>query len=266
VAARIPTRRAQAKLAGPTGAAPDTPEVVIISVLIVEDERAAATALLDYVQRTPGFAVAGHARTGAEALRRLAVDHVDLVLLDIYLPDMSGLEVLRRARAAGWTVDVIAVTVARDLAVLQASLSLGVVQYLLKPFTFATVWQKLERYSSYRTALTEQEIVVAQQEIDSILNTLRDDRGALPKGVIRESLHAVVAALKQMEGEKGLSAVEAARVLGASRITARRYLEYLVRSGLVSRYPRYGSAGRPEVEYRLISGRHHGASPAGREH
>jgi response regulator of citrate/malate metabolism len=213
----------------------------------------------------PGFAVAGHVRTGTEALRRLTSDAVDLVLLDIYLPDMSGLGVLRRMRASGWTVDVIAVTVARDLAVLQASLSLGVVQYLLKPFTFATVRQKLERYSSYRTALTEHELVIAQQEIDNILNTLRDDTGALPKGVIRESLHAVVAALKQLEGEKGLSAAEVAGILGASRITARRYLEYLAHSGLVLRHPRYGTTGRPEMEYRWIFGREHTVSPAGSE-
>lgn len=221
---------------------------------------------MDYVQRVPGFTVAGYAGTGTEALRRLATDRVDLVLLDIYLPDMSGLDVLRRMRASGWTVDVIAVTVARDLSVLRASLSLGVVQYLLKPFTFTTVRQKLERYSSYRSALTEHDFVAAQQEIDSILLTLRDaDTGAPPKGVIRETLYAVVAALKQLEGDKGLSAGEVARTLGASRITARRYLEYLVHTGLVLRHPRYGATGRPAVEYRWISSRHHGASPGGEE-
>jgi response regulator of citrate/malate metabolism len=232
-------------------------------VLIVEDEPAAATALVNYVQRVPGFAVAGHVRTGTEALRRLATERLDLLLLDIYLPDMSGLEVLRRMRGSGSTVDVIAVTVARDLSTVQATLSLGVVQYLVKPFTFTTVRQKLERYSSYRSALTDHDPIVAQGELNGVLNTLRDDTGALPKGVNRESLHAVVAAVRQFAGGKGLSAAEVARILGASRITARRYLEYLVHAGLVLRHPRYGTTGRPEVEYRWVHRDHETATPGG---
>ena len=213
----------------------------------------------------PGFAVAGQTRFGADALRRLATDRVDLVLLDIYLPDMSGLEVLRKLRATGGTVDVIVVTVVRDLSMVQASLSLGVVHYLIKPFTFTSVRQKLERYSGYRSALTEHQRAATQQEIDDILSTLHDaDAGTLPKGIIRESLHSVVAALKELRGAKGLSAAEVARILGSSRVTARRYLEYLVHSGLVFRHPRYGAAGRPQVEYRWQSSRQQGAPPRDR--
>ena len=97
-----------------------------IRVLIVEDEPAAAEALALHVGRVPGFGVAGHVSTGADALRRVVAGGVDLVLLDIYLPDMSGLEVLRRLRSAGLTVDVIATTRARDLSVVQAAVSFGV--------------------------------------------------------------------------------------------------------------------------------------------
>ena len=125
----------------------------LIRVLIVEDEPTAAEALALHVGRVPGFGVAGHVRTGADALRRVVAGGVDLVLLDIYLPDMSGLEVLRRLRAAGQTVDVIATTRARDLSVVQAAVSFGVTQYLVKPFTSAAVRQKLDRYAAYRASL-----------------------------------------------------------------------------------------------------------------
>jgi response regulator of citrate/malate metabolism len=239
--------------------------VLVVNVLVVEDEPTAARALVTYVERVPGFQVVGHARTGADALRRIAAptsDRVDLLMLDIYLPDMTGLEVLRRIRAAGSVVDVIAVTVARDLSTVKASLSLGVAQYLLKPFTFKTVRQKLERYSAFRSTLTEHELIL-QQEIDNVLSTLHADLDDLPKGIGRESLGAVVTALRE-HAAPGLSAAELADVLGASRVTARRYLEYLVDAGLVHREARYGGSGRPEFEYRWHPGSGHGSHPAGR--
>ena len=108
-------------------------------VLVVEDEAVAAQVLVDEITAAPGFAVVGHTRSGADALRQMvANDDIDLVLLDIQLPDVSGMDVLRRLRAAGCDVDVMAVTVLRDPSMLQAAMALGVVHYLLKPFTAAT--------------------------------------------------------------------------------------------------------------------------------
>ena len=222
----------------------------MIGVLIVEDDLPAAEALAEYIDRLSGFTVAGHARTGVEALRRAAGDHVDLVLLDIYLPDISGLEVLRRLRGSGNTVDVVVVTRARDLSVIEAAVSYGVGLYLVKPFTYSSVRKRLERYQAYRAAKMDQGLLLGQQDIDKLLGGLRDadERGDLPKGISRESLHAVVATLKG-QAVGGLSAVEMARELGASRVTARRYLEYLVDAGLVGRQARYRLTGRPELEY-----------------
>jgi response regulator of citrate/malate metabolism len=227
-------------------------------VLVVEDELTAGQALVQYVERVPGFAVVGHVRTGAEALQRLSSDRVDLVLMDIYLPDMSGIEVLRRMRWAGNMADVVAVTRARDLSVVRASVSLGAVHYLLKPFTFSTIRQRLERYQAYRSWLAEDEHLLAQHEIDHLL---RGPRGTgmddLPKGISPESLRAVVSALEQAGTDTGASAVEVADSSGTSRVTARRYLEYLHACGIVERGARYGGAGRPEVEYRLRPSEHH---------
>jgi response regulator of citrate/malate metabolism len=232
----------------------------VITVLVVEDEPTAGEALVRYVEQVKGFAVAGHVRTGAEALQRLSSDRVDLVMMDIYLPDMSGLEVLRRMRWAGNMADVVAVTRARDLSVVRAAASFGATQYLLKPFTFATVRQRLERYHRYRSALPEDEHRLAQHEIDQLLRGPRGGIGGddLPKGISPESLRAVVSALEQAGPATGASAVEVADSSGTSRVTARRYLEYLHACGIVVRGARYGGAGRPEMEYRLRPSDHDG--------
>lgn len=230
-----------------------------LAVLVVEDQPTAAEVLAAYVERVAGFRVVGQAASGAGCLKRLAAGGIDLILLDIHLPDMSGLEVLRRIRAAGSTVDVIVVTQARDLSVVAAAVSFGSMQYLVKPFTFATVRQKLERYQEYRSMLTENDLVLAQQEVDRLLHTLRETAvDELPKGISSESLQAVVSALRACPEGDGLSAAEVAGSAGSSRVTARRYLEYLVSSGVAVRGARYRSAGRPEVEYRLVPRDHHG--------
>ena len=223
-----------------------------IGVLVVEDEPVAADAHVAYVERVRGFAVRGKALDGATAIRLLddPSSEIDLVLLDMYLPDMHGLDVVRAIRTAGHRADVIAVTSARDLAVVRAAVSQGIVQYLLKPFTFAGLREKLERYAAYRLQLAG-DVAVSQNEVDRVLATLRgSDTGSLPKGMSPESLDAVVLVLRP--SAKSLSATEVAEAVGTSRVTARRYLEYLANSALVVRRARYGSAGRPEVEYRWL--------------
>ena len=224
-----------------------------IGVLVVEDEPVAADAHVAYVKRVPGFVVRGVAHDGAGAIRQLGdpSSGINLVLLDLHLPDIHGLDVVRSMRTAGHRADVIAVTSARDLQVVRAAVSQGVVQYLLKPFTFAALRDKLERYTAYRLQLAG-DLASGQHEVDRVLATLRgSEPNSLPKGMSPDSLDAVVAVLRP--SPEGLSATEVAVALGASRVTARRYLEHLAESRLVVRRSRYGSAGRPEVEYSWIS-------------
>ncbi|MCV2490029.1 response regulator [Geodermatophilus sp. YIM 151500] len=220
-----------------------------IGVLVVEDEPVAAEAHRAYVDRTPGFVTAGVARTGGAALELLsrADAGVDLLLLDMNLPDLHGLELCRRVRAAGAAVDVLAVTSARELAVVRQAAAHGVVGYLLKPFTYPALRDRLAAYAAYLDRLGGGGSAAGQDDVDRMLGGVRAARPApLPKGMGKETLEAVVAAVR---GADGLSAAETAEVIGASRITARRYLEYLAETGLVVRTPRYGT-GRPEHEYR----------------
>lgn len=218
----------------------------MIQTLVVEDDPVAAEAHRQYVERVPGFTVVGVVHSGGEVLRVLRRQPVDLLLLDFYLPDAHGLDVCRAVRAAGHAVDVIAVTSARDLAVVRAAISVGVVQYLLKPFTFTAMRDKLERYAKFSAGAGGQ--AAGQDEVDSLLATLRGpEAGQLPKGMSRPTLDAVVAALRSADG--GLSAGLASDGIGVSRVTARRYLEYLADNGLAQRRPQYGQVGRPELWY-----------------
>lgn len=221
----------------------------MIRVLVVEDEPVAAEAHRAYVDRTPGFTTAGVAGTGAAALDALARRPVDLVLLDMNLPDGHGIDLCRRIRGTRAQVDVLAVTSARELATVRAAAAHGVVGYLLKPFTYPALRDRLVAYAEYHARLHAGGDAAGQDDVDRVLGGVRPSRPApLPKGMGRETLDAVVAAVRA--AHEGLSAAQTAELIGASRITARRYLEYLADTGLVDRAPRYGGAGRPELEYR----------------
>ncbi|MEU4546258.1 response regulator [Nonomuraea dietziae] len=215
----------------------------MIRVLVVEDEELTAEANRLFVERVEGFTVAGVARSGGEALRFLRRTEVDLILLDLYLPDMHGLEVCRAVRAAGLACDVIVVTSARDLAVVRNAVSLGVAQYLLKPFTFAALKEKLNRYAAFRASEGE---VTGQGDVDRALATLRG-HSSLPKGMTQDTLDAVCAELRRSP----MSAQAVGAAIGVSRVTARRYLEHLVDMGSADRVPQYGGVGRPELLYRI---------------
>ncbi len=221
----------------------------VIQVLVVEDDPVAADAHQLYVDRVPGFSVAAVAHTRAEAVRALDRVPVDLLLLDLYLPDGHGLQLLRALRAAGHAADVIAVTSARDLAVVREGVSLGVVQYVLKPFTFATLRDRLVRYAEFRSTAGE---ASGQDEVDRALATLRTPQPArLPKGLSSPTLEAVTRVLRA--APDGVTAAAAGLELGISRITARRYLEHLVTAGRAVRSPQYGQIGRPELHYRWLA-------------
>ncbi|WP_031168759.1 response regulator [Streptosporangium roseum] len=223
----------------------------MISVLVVEDEEITAEANRLYVERVPGFRVEGVARSGGEALRFVRRRPVDLILLDLYLPDMHGLEVCRALRAAGVLSDVIAVTSARDLSVVRSAVSVGVAQYLLKPFTFASLSEKLTRYAQFRSSVEGSGEVGGQSEVDRALAALRGPgHSPLPKGMASVTLDAVLAELRK--APQGVSAQAAGSAIGISRVTARRYLEHLTDSGVARRVPQYGGVGRPELLYRIV--------------
>jgi response regulator of citrate/malate metabolism len=221
----------------------------VIRTLVVDDDVMTASIHRSYVERVPGFEVVGEAHTGSAALDAVRQLAPDLVLLDIYLPDMSGLEVLRRLRENGSPhLDVIAVTAAKDVGTLRTAIHGGVIHYLVKPFFFDTLRERLEAYASMQgrlQRLREPE----QHDIDYLFSLLRaQGRHALPKGISAPTLALVADAVRDAEGD--VSAAELAGQTGVSRGTARRYLEYLAATGAIELSLRYGSTGRPEHLYR----------------
>ena len=225
----------------------------MIRTLVVDDDFMAASVHRSFAERVPGFEVVGEATTGAQALELVARLQPDLVLLDIYLPDMGGLEVMRRLRDAESEVDVIAITSAKDVKTLRAAMQQGVVHYLVKPFTFATFRERLESYAALRARL-ERLHQADQREVDRLYALLRTGGGnALPKGVSAPTLALVAEVVRDADGE--VSASDVAQRSGISRGTARRYLEFLADSGTLELTLRYGAAGRPEHLYRWAAAR-----------
>lgn len=224
----------------------------MIRVLVVDDDALALELHSAYVARVPGFEVAGQAAGARAALTALGDPsrRIDLVLLDLTMPDGAGLDVARRVRASGAAVDIIAVTAVRDAATVRAAVSTGVVQYLIKPFTFATFRERLESYRAYAEGMARAAGEATQSEVDALLGTLRAPPPALPKGLAPESLAAVAARVR--EAGTALSSTEVAEAEGMSRVTARRYLEHLADGGRVRREPRYGTPGRPEITYAWV--------------
>ena len=225
-------------------------------VLVVEDEPVAAAAHRTHVDATPGFRALPPAATAAEALRRLrAADEVDggpvdLVLLDMHLPDRPGLDVVRALRAAGRWTDVLAVTSARELSTVRAATSLGVVGYLLKPFAGAALRERLEQYAAARAARSDDGTALSQEEVDRAVEGHLAPRGGAPAGRPGGLSPETLAAVAEVVRAAPSSAGAVAAAVGVGRVTARRYLEHLVAQGTVDRRPRYGGTGRPELEYR----------------
>ncbi|WP_284979476.1 response regulator [Arthrobacter sp. fls2-241-R2A-200] len=229
-----------------------------IRVLVVEDEPIASDAHAVYVGRLEGFTLVGTAPDGQSALRILSDfaasgTPVDLVLLDLNLPDLHGLDVARRMRSSGVFADIIAITAVREVNIVRSAVSIGVVQYLIKPFTYATFADKLRSYRTFREQLAGSvsgisKAGASQSDVDQAFASLRAPTELpLPKGLSTSTLESVKDLMRARQVP--VSASEVMDALGMSRVTARRYLEYLADAGTVTRAPRYGTPGRPENEY-----------------
>jgi response regulator of citrate/malate metabolism len=222
-----------------------------IRVLIVEDDFAVARLHERYLAEIEGFDVVGAELTATAAAARLAAGGVDLVLLDRYLPDASGLDLLRRIRASSsGPLDVLMVTASPEPDLVRQALELGAVDYILKPFQAQDFAARLQRYARRRArSASLPDAALSQEQIDALQGRPAGPRrDALPKG-LSESTSKLVAAELRRRAEPA-TAAEIGEALGMSRVSARRYLEYFGLRGDVAVKPRYGEAGRPQNLYR----------------
>lgn len=217
-------------------------------VLIVDDDFMVAEIHRRFVERIDGFRPVAVARTGAEALAIATDRRPDLILLDVYLPDMTGLQVLHRLRAEGDHVGVIMITAARELDTVRGALDGGAADYLIKPFEFDQLQAKLTAFAARADALA------AEGGADqSMIDALFGGAGAasapetMPKGLGAETGRLVLEAVRTADE---VSAAECADLVGISRVSARRYLEHYLAVGALELRLQYG-AGRPERRYRM---------------
>lgn len=224
----------------------------MIATVVVDDDFRVADIHADVVAGVPGFHVVGRAHTAAAALDAIARLQPQLVVLDVYLPDASGLEVLRRLRTLpGGGPDVIVLTASREVAAVRAAMRAGVLQYLLKPVDFGALREWLEAYAeSHARQAGAGEL--DQRDVDDMFSLLRSPASstpALPAAVRSPTAERVVAALR--DAPDGLTSNDVAERIGISRATAQRYLATLVRVGIVGLDLHYGATGRPRHRYRL---------------
>lgn len=226
-----------------------------VRTLVVDDDFAVASVHRGFMETLPEFTVVGEVHRGMDALRAVEELRPDLLLLDIHLPDISGLEVLTRLRTRGGPpVDVIAITAARELETVRQAMSTGVDHYLVKPFTRTAFLERMNAYLAQRGELLrvgQDDSVLDQDGVDQLLaaGQRRPHAVTMPKGLSPVTLRLVTNALRNADAD--LSAQEAGDRAGLSRVSARRYLEYLVTIGKAEVLPRYGMANRPAHGYRL---------------
>jgi response regulator of citrate/malate metabolism len=221
-----------------------------IRVLIVDDDFMVAKVHSGYVAKTPGFEVVGVAHTGMDALRAVDELRPDLVLLDIYLPDTDGVSVLRELRSSSRAdTDVIVISAATDVETVRAAMRGGVLHYLIKPFTYAALYDQLKHFAALHErlgALSE----AGQSDVDQVFGGRPSGATPLPKGLSGETAALVERVLRG--STEDTSAAECAARTDISRVSARRYLEHFVATGQAGVRLRYGT-GRPERRYYWVS-------------
>jgi response regulator of citrate/malate metabolism len=229
----------------------------VIRTLVVDDDYHVAHAHALSVRRVPGFSVIGEAHSAQEAHQIIKHERPDLLLLDMYLPDFSGLDLVRlltsesagsaKSEGPGHVPDFLLVTAARDIESVRSAMQLGAIYYLVKPFTFAALREQLESYRRWRQRL-ERSPEADQGTVDALYGLLRSPAAA---SATRNNLPPTMARVLDIVRSSAtpLGASEVAERLGVSRPTAQRYLAMLVQKQVIDLDLAYGTTGRPEHLY-----------------
>lgn len=205
-----------------------------------------------FAEKTPGVQVVATFHNGRDALAFLEKTRVNLLLTDLYMPEMSGTELMNELRRQECDADVIFITAANDAPNIQETLRLGAADYLLKPFCCERFEEALDKVVVRRKVI-ESGMAFTQADIDEMIRTCRpnpDSRTAeLEKGIQRQTLNHIRAELRMSVGVYR-TAEQIAADTGLSKVTVRRYLNYLIGTGEVESQVDYSTGGRPRVEYR----------------
>lgn len=223
-----------------------------IRTLVIDDDFRVARIHAHFVDRTPGFVTVGIVHSGRDAVRMVQELVPDLVLLDIHLPDINGLDLLRNWRAEGIALGAIVITAAREAEAVRGALAGGAIHYIVKPFEYEDLSAALLLFQQQLEGVTSLE-TASQRDIDRIFGRTStaspgEEPERLPKGLSPQTSRLVKDALANA-GE--MSATECADVTGISRVSVRRYLEHFVLTGAADIRLQYGRSGRPTRYYSL---------------
>ena len=219
-------------------------------VLIVEDDPMVAMINEQYIRQNKKFIVVGKCKDGKCALEFLDNNDVDLIILDVFMPHIDGFETLRQIRKKQISVDVIMVTAANDREALEEALHLGIVDYLVKPFTFERFCMALDKFIAQTSALKELG-KLNQKSIDFIIDNARKKSEDMhPKGIQEKTLHLIMEHLKEQK-ETWMTGDDIAEKVGLTGVTVRRYMNHLAESGKVIGEMNYETGGRPCMLYRI---------------
>lgn len=224
----------------------------MIKVLIVEDDPMVSEFNRRYLEKVAGFILVDTARSAHEALLILETQKIDLILLDIFMPGMNGLELLSTIREKDQDVDVIVVSAASDYQTIKRALRYGAVDYLVKPFEFERLRMALSAFRD-GVAFMREQAAINQADLDQRIMHL-DLAGTttlLPKGLDRNTLKMVWQALEGINRET-FTTEEMANRIGISRVSMRKYLDFLKQINILDIEIAYGSIGRPLYKYRCI--------------
>lgn len=220
------------------------------TVLIVEDDPMVAMINEQFISRHKDFTVAGKCRDGKSAIEFLANHKIDLVIMDVFMPYMDGFETLRQIRKMQISVDVIMVTAANEKEALKEALHLGVVDYLVKPFTFERFRTALDKFIAQNSLLDNLD-TVNQKHIDFLIENARKGSEELhPKGIQQKTLLLITEQLTAACGA-WFTGEEIAAKTGLTVVTVRRYMNHLTETGQVLADMNYETGGRPCMLYKL---------------
>ncbi|MGD6858226.1 response regulator [Bacillus infantis] len=222
----------------------------MIKAIIAEDDYRVADIHEQFIEKINGIECIGKALNAAEALKLLEETEADLLLMDIYMPDELGSSLLPRIRESFSNIEVIMITASNEKQMVEESLRYGVIDYMIKPVTFERFSEAIRKVNKKRDLLECRDSELTQEAIDYYLSSSSASVAAsekMPKGIDSLTLRKVKEILEEMT--EGVNAEELGKEMGASRTTARRYLEYLVASEEAKAELEYGIVGRPERKY-----------------
>lgn len=221
-----------------------------ITVFIVEDDPMVLEVNKSFLKQTKGFTLIGESQSGEQAFKEIIKKKPDLVLLDMYLPDISGQDLFYKIRNERLPIDIIMITAARDAKTVQELLRLGAFDYIVKPFRLERFQQALENYARFRKKLTNKS-EVKQDDIDDYYGYMKESQltKELPKGLNEITMKQITDKLKEINSP--VTAEQLAKNTGMARVTVRKYLDYLASIGEVKIDLKYGTVGRPTKYYSL---------------